>query len=247
MRNFKIIVEYDGANYCGWQRQHNGVSIQQVLEEAIELITGGKTTLIGSGRTDAGVHAINQVANFKSKTLLPGEKLFRGINSVLPQDIVIKELKEVHLDFHAQRDVKSKVYIYRICNKSLRPVLGRNYYWFIRFPLDLEKMRQAARYLPGTQDFSCFCAAGTEVKDRVRTITGITISARSAGLIEINVESRGFLKYMVRNIVGTLVEVGRGKRSPEAMKEIISSQDRSIAGVTAPACGLFLKEVKYDE
>jgi tRNA pseudouridine38-40 synthase len=247
MRNFKIVVEYDGAAYCGWQRQHNGISIQQTLEEAIGLITGEKVTLIGSGRTDAGVHAINQTANFRSNTLLTEEKLFRGINSVLPQDIVVKEVKEVSLDFHAQRDVQSKVYVYRICNQYLRPVLGRNYFWFIRFPLDLERMRQAVQYLLGTHDFSCFCAAGTDVKDRVRTITNVVIETGSDGLIEIKLEAQGFLKYMVRNIVGTLAEVARGKRKPEDMKEIIDSRDRNIAGVTAPACGLFLKEVKYDK
>ena len=246
MRNFKLIVEYDGAAYCGWQRQKNGVSIQQILDEAIALIVCEKVTLIGSGRTDAGVHAINQVANFKSSTLLPAEKIFRGVNSVLPQDIVVKSLEEVSVDFHAQRDVQSKIYVYRICNKGLRPVLGRNYYWFIRFPLNLEMMKKAAQYLIGTHDFSCFCATGTAVKDRFRTITGIDIKSGADGLIEITVEARGFLKYMVRNIVGTLTEVARGKRNPQDMKEIIASRNRNIAGVTAPACGLFLKEVKYE-
>jgi tRNA pseudouridine38-40 synthase len=247
MRNFKLIVEYDGAAYCGWQRQKNGVSIQQILDEAIALIVCEKVTLIGSGRTDAGVHAINQVANFKSSTVLPAEKIFRGVNSVLPQDIVVKSLNEVHVDFHAQRDVQSKIYVYRICNQRLRPVLGRNYFWFIRFPLDLEMMGKAAKYLIGTHDFSCFCATGSDVKDRVRTIIGIDIKSGADGLIEITVEARGFLKYMVRNIVGTLVEVARGKRNPQDMKEIIDSRNRDIAGVTAPACGLFLKEVKYEQ
>jgi tRNA pseudouridine38-40 synthase len=247
MRNFKLIVEYDGAAYCGWQRQKNGVSIQQLLDEAIALIVCEKVTLIGSGRTDAGVHAINQVANFKSSTVLPAEKIFRGVNSVLPQDIVVKSLNEVHVDFHAQRDVQSKIYVYRICNQRLRPVLGRNYFWFIRFPLDLEMMGKAAKYLIGTHDFSCFCATGSDVKDRIRTIIAIDVKSGADGLIEITVEARGFLKYMVRNIVGTLVEVARGKRNPQDMKEIIDSRNRDIAGVTAPACGLFLKEVKYEQ
>jgi len=245
MRNFKIIIEYDGAAYVGWQRQKNGVSIQQLLEEAFGKITAGKVTLVGSGRTDAGVHAINQVANFRSPTMLPVERLFRGVNSILPPDIVVKKLEEVPLDFHAQRDVIGKAYVYRICNKSLRPVLGRAYFWFIRFPLDLDKMREAAQYLLGTHDFSCFCATGTDVKDRVRTLTHIAIETGPDGLIEITVEARGFLKYMVRNIVGTLTEVARGKRRPEEMKEIIDSRNRNIAGATAPACGLFLKEVRY--
>ena len=245
MRNFKMTVEYDGAAYCGWQRQLNGVSVQQVLEEAVGRITSGKVTLIGSGRTDAGVHAINQVANFKSPTGLPAEKIFQGVNSVLPPDVVVKKLEEVPIDFHAQRDVQSKVYVYRIRNQSLRPVLGRKYFWFIRYPLDLEKMREAAQYLLGAHDFSCFCATGTDVKDRVRTLTNIVIETGADGLIEITVEARGFLKYMVRNIVGTLTEVARGRRQPEQMKEIIDSRDRNIAGTTAPAYGLFLKEVRY--
>lgn len=245
MRNFKMIVEYDGTAYCGWQRQENGLTIQQVLEEAIQLITSEKVTVIGSGRTDAGVHALNQVAHFKSSSRLPVNNIYRGMNSVLPPDIVVKELEEVTDDFHAQHDVKSKVYVYKICNQRLRPVLGRNYFWFIRFPLDLEVMRKAAQFLIGTHDFSCFCATGTHVKDRVRTIIDIEIKICDDGLIEIKLESHGFLKYMVRNIIGTLVEVGRGKRNPEEMKIIIESRNRKIAGVTAPACGLFLKEVKY--
>ncbi len=245
MRNFKIIVEYDGTAYCGWQRQENGLTIQQVLEETIQLITNEKVTVIGSGRTDAGVHALNQVAHFKSSSLLPVDNIYRGINSVLPPDIVVKELEEVTDDFHAQHDVKSKVYIYKICNQRLRPALGRNFFWFIRFPLDLALMKEASHYLIGTHDFSCFCATGTDVKDRVRTIIDMEIKTGDEGLIEIKVESHGFLKYMVRNIIGTLVEVGRGKRKPEEMKVIIESRNRKSAGVTAPACGLFLKEVKY--
>jgi len=245
MRNFKMIVEYDGTAYRGWQRQENGLTIQQVLEGAIQLITGEKVTVIGSGRTDAGVHALNQVAHFKSNSLLPVNNIYRGMNSVLPPDIVVKELDEVTDDFHAQHDVKSKVYVYKICNQRLRPVLGRNYFWFIHFPLDLERMRKAAQFLISTHDYSCFCATGTHVKDRVRTIIDIEIKTCNDGLIEIKLESHGFLKYMVRNIIGTLVEVGRGKRKPEEMKAIIESRNRKIAGVTAPACGLFLKEVKY--
>jgi len=245
MRNFKITVEYDGAAYCGWQRQHNGITIQQLLEEAIKKITGQNVSVIGSGRTDAGVHAMNQVGSFKCDTTLPVQKIFMGVNSVLPPDIVVKNLEERSDDFHALRDVKSKVYVYRICNQRLRPVLGRNYFWHVRYPLDIASMRKAVRLIIGTHDFSCFCAAGTDVKDRVRTIVDIEIMTGEEGLIEIQVESHGFLKYMVRNIIGTLIEVGRGKRQPEEMKLIIESKNRNIAGATAPACGLFLKEVKY--
>ena len=245
MRNFKMTVEYDGSAYCGWQRQKNGTSIQQMLEEAIKLITGQKVAVIGSGRTDAGVHALNQVGSFRCSTKLPVNKIFMGMNSVLPPDIVVKELEEVGDEFNALRDVKSKIYVYKICNQRLRPALGRNYFWHVRFPLDIGRMKKASKYLIGTHDFSCFCATGTDVKDRVRTIKDIEITTCENGLIEIKVESQGFLKYMVRNIIGTLVEVGRAKRKPEEMKVIIESRNRNIAGVTAPACGLFLKEVKY--
>lgn len=245
MRNFKMIVEYDGTAYCGWQRQKNGISIQQTLEEIIQLITCKKVTVIGSGRTDAGVHALNQVANFKSDTRLPAEILFRGINGLLPQDIVLKSLEEVALEFHAQHDARAKVYVYRIYNSRLRPALGYNYFWFIHHYLDLPLMEQAAKYLIGRRDFSCFCATGSHVKDHVRTITDIIIKRDEGGLIEITMEAHGFLKYMVRNIVGTLIEVAQGKRPPDEMKEIIDSRDRNIAGITAPARGLYLKEVKY--
>ncbi len=245
MRNFKMVVEYDGSAYRGWQRQKNGVSIQQVLEEAIKKITGQKVSVIGSGRTDAGVHALNQVASFRCATKLPANSIYLGVNSVLPEDIVVKEMEEVPFEFHAQRDVKSKIYVYKICNQKLRPALGRNYSWFVRFDLDLDKMRHAAKYLIGTHDFSCFCATGTDVQDRVRTIKNIGIKNAQEGNIEIIVEAKGFLKYMVRNIIGTLVEVGRGKREPEEMKKIIDSRDRKIAGATAPAHGLFLMEVIY--
>jgi len=240
-----MTVEYDGTAYCGWQRQENGLSIQQVLEEAIQLVTGEKVSVIGSGRTDAGVHALNQVAHFKSNSSLPLDNIYRGLNSVLPKDIVIKEMKEVPEDFHALRDVKSKVYVYKICNQRLRPAIGRNYFWHVRYPLNMEFMREATKYIIGTHDFSAFCAANTQVKDRVRTILDIDIKKNEEGIIEVNVVAHGFLKYMVRNIVGTLVEIGRGKWEPEEMKAILESKDRKIAGATAPAYALFLKEVKY--
>lgn len=245
MRNFRMVMEYDGTNYCGWQRQENGLSIQQVLEETIRRITQEMVTVVGSGRTDAGVHALNQVASFRSNTRLPAEILYRGVNGLLPPDIVLKVLEEVDRKFNALRDAKGKIYFYRICNRRLRPVLGRNYCWFIYHPLDLSLMEQAAGYLIGRHDFSCFCATGSHVKDRTRTVTAVNINRDEEGLLEITIEAQGFLKYMVRNIVGTLVEIGRGKRMPSEMKEIIESQNRNIAGVTAPARGLYLKEVKY--
>lgn len=245
MRNFKMIMEYDGALYCGWQRQKNGISIQQILEEAVARIIGENVSIIASGRTDAGVHALNQVASFQSQNSLPVNKIFLGVNSVLPEDIVVKDLQEAPPNFNALKDAKGKVYMYRIRNQRLRAVLGRQYFWFVRFPLDLVRMREAASYLTGEHDFSCFCATGCDIKNRVRTLGNIKIDSQDQGILEITVESGGFLRHMVRNIVGTLVDVGRGKLHPEDIPEIIASCDRKKAGVAAPACGLFLKEVKY--
>jgi tRNA pseudouridine38-40 synthase len=245
MRNFKMILGYDGAAYCGWQRQLNGISIQQVLEDAVTQIISEKVSIIASGRTDAGVHALNQVASFQSHSLLPVNKMFLGINSVLPEDIVVKDLQEAPPGFNALKDAKGKVYIYRIRNQCVRPVLGRQYYWFVRFPLDLARMHKAALHLTGEHDFSCFCATGCDIKNRIRTLGNITIDKRENGMLEITVESSGFLRHMVRNIVGTLVDVGRGKLQPEDIPEIIAGGDRKKAGVAAPAHGLFLKEVKY--
>lgn len=245
MRNLKIILEYDGAAYCGWQRQLNGISIQQVLEEAVESILHEKVSIIASGRTDAGVHALNQVASFKAQSALPVHKIFLGVNSVLPDDIVVRSVEEAPPDFNALKNAKSKIYLYRIRNQRLRPALGRQYDWFVRYPLDVERMREAASYLTGKHDFSSFCATGCDIKDRVRTIARIDLDAGENHRLDITVESGGFLRHMVRNIVGTLVDVGRGKLKPEYMPEIIESRDRKKAGTAAPACGLFLKEVKY--
>ncbi len=245
MRTFKMILEYDGTAYCGWQRQPNGISIQQILEEAVARIIGENVSIIASGRTDAGVHALNQVASFRAQTSLAANKMFLGINSVLPQDIVVKDLQEVPPDFNALKHAKGKVYVYRIKNQRRRPVLGRQYFWFVRYKLDLEKMREAASCLTGEHDFSAFCATGCDIQDRIRTLNRIDIHAGREDMLEITVESGGFLRHMVRNIVGTLVDVGRGKLKPEDMNDIIASGDRTKAGTAAPACGLFLKEVQY--
>jgi len=192
MRNLKIIVEYEGTAYCGWQKQKNGVSIQQVLEEAIRVITGEQVILIGAGRTDAGVHALHQVAHFKTHSLLPVNKILMGCNSILPPDVVIKKIEEVSLDFHSLKDAKSKIYVYRIYNKRLRPVVGRGYFWHVPHLLDIGKMKEASRILLGKHDYSCFCATGSEVKDHVRTITKLDLEEKSSGVIEVRVEAEGF-------------------------------------------------------
>jgi tRNA pseudouridine38-40 synthase len=245
MRNIKMIVEYDGTDYSGWQRQDDRPTVQRVLEDSIGVITGEKITVFGSGRTDAGVHALNQVAHFKTRSRIAPRNLLKGINSLLPPDVAVKDLTEAPGDFHARYGVKSKVYLYQIYNKPVRSALFRKYAWFISNPLDVENMRQAASCLEGTHDFSSFCAADAAVTDRTRTVMEASVEHKKNGMIQLRIEADGFLKYMVRNISGTLAEVGRGKRSPEEFKEVLQSKDRRKAGITAPPQGLFLMEVKY--
>jgi tRNA pseudouridine38-40 synthase len=245
MRNIRLIVEYDGTAYCGWQRQTNGLSIQQLIEEAIGRITGKESCVIGSGRTDAGVHAVAQVAHFHTASLLGEWNLLMGINSLLPPDIVVREVWEVDLSFHARFDVKSKVYLYRICNRPVRPALERHRAWFIWQPIDLEKIGEVLDLFRGRHDFSSFCCTHTDNPDHTRTILDIGVKRDADGMIAIFMEADGFLRYMVRNIVGTLVDVGLGRCSREDLIEILDAKDRRTAGVTAPAHGLFLKEVRY--
>lgn len=244
-RNLKAILEYDGTRYHGWQRQRQPLTIQQILEESIHRITGEDIRVTASGRTDAGVHALNQVANFRTNSALDTTSLLKGINSLLPKDIVLKELAEASDSFHARFDVKSKVYLYQIFNNPVRPALQRLYTWLIRAPLDLEKMNEAAAYLLGKHDFTSFCATHCDSENHIRTMIAVGITPDESGLIRISVEADGFLRYMIRNIVGTLVAVGRHKRSAGEMPDLIGAKDRRLAGMTAPAQGLFLKEVKY--
>ncbi len=245
MRNIRLTIEYDGGDYCGWQRQINGLSIQQVLEEAIARITGEEVRITGSGRTDAGVHALGQVAHFKTDSALAERNLLMGINSLLPPDIVVTELRDAPASFHARFDVLSKVYCYRICNRPVRSALERRRAWFIWEPLDLDRIQTVIPLFKGTHDFSSFCSTHTDSPDRVRTILDMTVRKDPDGMIVISMEADGFLRYMVRTIVGALVEVGRGKCSPEDIDRILVSRDRRTAGLTAPPQGLLLKEVKY--
>jgi tRNA pseudouridine38-40 synthase len=228
MKNLKMVLEYDGTAYHGWQRQAGMVTIQQVVEEKIGVMTREKVTLIGSGRTDAGVHARCQVAHFRTGTRIPEGDLQRGLNSLLPKDIAVKEITEAPEDFHAQHSARSKAYEYKIFNGPTRPALFRNYSWFVYGALDGAAMGEAALMLKGVHDFSSFCAAGHESKSYIREIYDC-----------------GFLKYMVRNIVGTLVEVGKGKRTPLDFLRIMEARDRRKAGVTAPPQGLYLVDVRY--
>lgn len=248
MRNLKMVIEYDGSSYHGWQRQLNGLSIQQVLEEKIAVITGEKVKAIGSGRTDAGVHALAQVAHFKTACEISTGNLLKGINSLLPNDIVLKSLEEADADYHARMDAKGKIYLYQIFNSPSRTALYRHYAWTLHCPLDLDLMRKGAGYLIGRHDFTSFSSVHTDVLSFEREIERIEILDSLSiehPLIKIFVEADGFLRYMVRTIVGTLVEVGRKKRPPEDVAVILKGRDRKLAGMTAPPQGLFLKEVRY--
>ena len=243
-RNFKLILEYDGTHYHGWQRQPHDLTIQEVLEGALEKITRQKCVVYGAGRTDSGVHALNYVANFWCETHLEAEVFVRALNSILPKDIVCKESTLAPDGFHARKSAASKIYEYHMTNGPTPPAVGRQYAWHVRRTLDKEAMGQAAELLVGTHDFAAFEGAGSPKATSVRTLTLSHVQVWENHLIY-RVEGNGFLRYMVRNIVGTLVYIGMGKIPPHAIQDILESGDRSQAGPTAPPTGLFMMQVKY--
>ncbi|MDI6763246.1 MAG: tRNA pseudouridine(38-40) synthase TruA [Thermodesulfobacteriota bacterium] len=246
MRNIKLLIEYDGTNYLGWQVQAKGPTIQGMIEEKLKQLTGEGVRLIGSGRTDAGAHAIGQVAHFKTRSEMDLRSIQRALNSLLPHDIVIKRVEEAKEDFHARKHARSKIYEYRILNQPIRSVFHRGYAWHIPQKLDWEEIKKATQKLVGEHDFSSFRSTGTPTKTAVRKVFRAKWKKGRDDLIRFEIEASGFLKQMVRAIVGTLVEVGKGKISSEEFQRILESKDRKEAGPTAPAQGLFLKEVKYD-
>lgn len=243
-RNLKLTIEYQGTRYHGWQIQPNGTSIQEKIEEVLERLTGHRPKVIGSGRTDAGVHAEGQVAHFRTQSHMDCKILQRGMNALLPGDIVILKVEEADEDFHALFSAKGKTYRYVILNRFHPSAFERHRCWHISRRLDWKVMREAAEPLIGLHDFSAFRASDCCAKNPVREVRGIEIRAED-DWISIMVSANGFLKYMVRNIVGTLVEVGRGKMAPEDVQKILDSRDRTRAGPTAPARGLFLVSVDY--
>ncbi len=238
-------IEYDGTNYCGWQVQSNGISVQQKLEEALFAALGKRTALHGSGRTDAGVHALCQVAHFDAQTNIPADKFPFVLNVLLPPDIRVRESFEAEGDFHARFSAKGKHYRYVIHNFPKKSALNRLYCMHVPVLLDLEKMQEAAKHIEGEHDFSAFCAANTDIKGTVRTVYSVEVE-KQGEYIHIDVCGSGFLYNMVRIIAGTLIAVGKGKMQPEQVKRIIDSKDRNIAGATAQPQGLFLVEVYYE-
>jgi len=244
MRRLKLTVQYDGTEYAGFQRQPNVVTVQGVLEKTIGECLGHEVSLLGAGRTDAGVHALGQVVTVDTEVAIPIAVAPVAFTSKLPLDIAVKEAEEVDLEFHPRFDAKWKRYAYRMVSRPVRsPFLGR-YAWCLREALDGELMAAGAEHLKGRRDFRSFCAAGSDVTDFERTVLALDV-AQDGDITEVWVEADGFLYKMVRNIVGTLVEVGRGRMAPETVGQILAARDRSVAGKTAPPQGLSLAKVQY--
>ncbi len=244
MKRIKLTIAYDGTNYCGWQIQPNGITIEEVINKALEKLTGEPILVIGASRTDSGVHAMGNVAVFDTETTIPAEKIAVALNQKLPKDIVIVKSEEVPLDFHPRYCDCSKTYEYHIINTQIPVPTKRLTNWFVSYELNIDKMRQAAGYLIGEHDFVSFCNVRTDVENTVRTITALDILTEG-NEITIRITGEGFLYNMVRIIVGTLIRVGRGFYEPEKVKEILEAKDRKAAGVTAPANGLMLMNIDY--
>ncbi len=244
MRNIKLTIEYDGTSYGGWQKQKNNRTIQQCIEEAIKLLTGEDVELIGSSRTDAGVHAKGMIANFITNSQIPTDKFREAINTKLPDDIGIIKSEEVDRNFHSRYDSKGKTYCYTLVNRYEKVCIGRNYVYQVRDELNYNLMKEAAKYFLGKHDFKAFKTNGSSVKTSVRTINGLELELKG-DVIKIFVSADGFLYNMVRIIVGTLIEVGKGKIKPEDIESIIKNGDRSKAGPCVPPNGLVLEKVFY--
>jgi tRNA pseudouridine38-40 synthase len=244
-KNIRLILQYDGSRYHGWQRQIEEPTIQGTIEEKVQMMTREPVRLIASGRTDAGVHALNQVCNFITKTKIDPNVLQRGLNALLPDDILIKMAEYVPLDFHAMYSAKSKTYEYRILNRKEPDVFLRSYAWHLESGLDIEGMHNCISSLCGKHDFSAFRSSGSDNRNPVREMMKAELKGPDQGLFRFVFEANGFLRHMVRNIVGTVVEVGQGKMGLDQFWEIFQSKDRRKAGIKAPPRGLFLVEVRY--
>ncbi|MFH1038196.1 MAG: tRNA pseudouridine(38-40) synthase TruA [PVC group bacterium] len=244
MRKIRLTLEYDGTAYGGWQVQPNADTVQQRVEDALREVIREKVRVHGAGRTDAGVHALGQVAHFETGSLLPAENIRDGANTHLPPDIVILRAEDVPASFHARYSARGKIYRYRVLLRPVRAPLERHRAYRVSPPLDMEAMWTAARKLTGRHDLVSFAAAGCSIKDTIRTLSRLEIS-EAGDLIEFELEADGFLYKMARNIVGTLLEAGRGKLVAGDVARIIASGDRTLAGPTAPAQGLYLVRVIY--
>ncbi len=246
MKRIKLTISYDGTNYCGWQIQPNGITVEEVLNKALSKLLGEEIVVIGASRTDSGVHAMGNVAVFDTITTIPVDKIAVALNQRLPEDIVVTKSEEVSLDFHPRYCNCSKTYEYHIINTRIPIPTKRLTNYFVSYVLNIDDMRRAASYLVGEHDFVSFCNVRTDVENTVRTITSLDV-LQNGDEITIRITGNGFLYNMVRIIVGTLIRVGRGFYSPEKVKEILEARDRKAAGVTAPPHGLTLVEISYNE
>lgn len=246
MKRVKLIVSYDGTNYCGWQIQNNGITIEEVINKALSDLLNEKISVIGASRTDSGVHAMGNIAVFDTETRIPAEKISFALNQRLPNDIRIQKSEEVALDWHPRFCNSTKTYEYKILNRRFPDPMQRFYTHFVYMPLNLEKMKEAAAYIVGEHDFASFCSSGSQVESTVRTVYALEIS-KEKDVISIRISGNGFLYNMVRIVVGTLMKVGLEVYPPERVKEIIEARDRYQAGPKAPACGLTLVGIEYGE
>jgi tRNA pseudouridine38-40 synthase len=247
LRNILLLLEYDGTAYHGWQRQAEAATLQQTLEEALARLTGEPITLLGSGRTDAGVHALGQVANFRTTSAIPLKAFHQGLNSLLPRDLAVLAAHEAPPEFHARKSARAKTYEYRILNRPNPSPLSRHYAWWITSPLDLAALAATAACLEGEHDFTAFRASGSDNRNPVRRMVAARWQTHPGGWLRFTITGNGFLRGMVRSLVGTMVEVGRGKAPPTRLPELLASGDRRLAGPTAPPQGLYLVEVFYGE
>lgn len=257
MRHLRIHIAYDGTGFSGWQIQPGEKTIQGTIEEALRKITGKQTRLTGSGRTDAGVHALHQVASFSTTSTHPPEVFVRALNALLPPEIRVLCADEPPPGFHPRYSVKAKRYFYLLDLSAVQSPFISRYAWHLHRGLDIQSIHTATSYLTGRQDFAAFSGAGSSVATTIREITAVDLvekrqmdiffSTIEGRFLKIVFEGTGFLRHMVRNMVGTLVEIGLGRMEPAQIKTIINSRDRRLAGPTAPARGLFLERVIYDE
>ena len=244
MPTVKLVVEYDGTGYAGWQRQPDQPTIQAAIEQAIHQVSHATVSIIGAGRTDSGVHALGQVASFRTSLNWPATSWMRSLNAVLPNDVAVRAVALMDDRFHAQHDARGKLYTYRILHRQPKPTLDRAFVWHIYRPLDEEAMQEAADSLIGAQDFSSFEGSLTDNTNPICQLQRFAI-LRQGEEIRIEAYADRFLKHMVRAMVGTVIEVGLGKRTPRSLTEILKSKDRRTAGVTAPPHGLCLTKVDY--
>ncbi len=240
----KLVVAYEGTNYCGWQIQPNGITIEEVLNKTLTSLLGEKITVTGASRTDAGVHSLGNVAVFETHTRMPAEKISFALNQRLPEDIVVQESCQVAEDFHPRFSKSIKTYEYRILNCRFRQPLERRTSYFYHYPLDVRAMQEAASYLVGEHDFTSFASVHAQTNTYVRTIYALDV-VREGDMIRIRVQGNGFLYNMVRIIAGTLIQVGAGIKKPEDMESILAGKDRELAGPTAPAHGLTMIGLEY--